>query len=78
MKTFNRNMIIYKSLEEIEIMREAAQVVSRTLGKVAEEINIGVTPKFLDEMAEDYIRSQNSIPGFLGLIWMSKYIAYFC
>ena len=60
-------MIIYKSLEEIEIMREAAQVVSRTLGKVAEEINIGVTPKFLDEMAEDYIRSQNSIPGFLGL-----------
>ncbi|MES2800150.1 MAG: type I methionyl aminopeptidase [Bacteroidota bacterium] len=60
-------MIIYKSLEEIEIMREAALVVSRTLGKVAEEIAIGVTPKYLDEMAEDYIRSQQSIPGFKGL-----------
>jgi methionyl aminopeptidase len=26
-----------------------------------------VTPKFLDQLAEDYIRSQNAIPGFLGL-----------
>ena len=64
---FNRNMIIYKTAEEIAIMREAALVVSRTLGKVAEHIAIGVTPKFLDQMAEDYIRSQNAIPGFLGL-----------
>lgn len=60
-------MIIYKSAAEIEIMRQAAQVVSRTLGKIAEVIDIGVTPKFLDEMAEDYIRSQNAIPGFKGL-----------
>lgn len=67
MRLFDRNMIIYKSLEEIEIMREAALVVSRTLGKVAEEIKEGVTPLFLDKMAEEYIRSQNSIPGFLGL-----------
>src|SRR5574343_1473410 len=67
MKIFNRNMIIYKTPQEIEIMREAAQVVSRTLGKVAEEIKIGVTPKYLDKMAEEYIRSQNAVPGFLGL-----------
>ena len=67
MKLFNRNMILYKTLEEIEIMREAAQVVSRTLGKVAEEIRAGITPKYLDALAEDYIRSQKSIPGFLGL-----------
>jgi len=67
MKIFNRNMIIYKTAAEIEIMREAAQVVSRTLGKVAEAIAIGVTPKYLDQLAEDYIRSQKSIPGFLGL-----------
>ena len=60
-------MIIYKTAAEIEIMREAAQVVSRTLGKVAEAIAIGVTPKYLDQLAEDYIRSQKSIPGFLGL-----------
>lgn len=67
MKIFDRNMIIYKTPQEIEIMREAALVVSRTLGKVAEEIKIGITPKYLDQLAEDYIRSQKSIPGFLGL-----------
>ena len=41
-------------------MREAALVVSRTLGKVAEEIGMGVTPRFLDTMAEEYIRSQKA------------------
>lgn len=60
-------MIIYKTPEEIEIMREAAQIVSRTLGKIAEKIGPGVTPLELDALAEDYIRSQDAIPGFLGL-----------
>jgi methionyl aminopeptidase len=64
---FCRDMIIYKTAEEIEIMRQAALVVSRTLGKVAEKIAIGVTPRELDRLAEDYIRSQGAIPGFLGL-----------
>ena len=49
-------MIIYKTPEEIEIMREAAQIVSRTLGKIAEKIEIGVTPIELDALAEAYIR----------------------
>lgn len=62
-----RDMIVYKTREEIEIMREAAQIVSRTLGKVAEAIEPGVTPLELDAIAEKYIRSQNAIPGFLGL-----------
>ena len=60
-------MIIYKSKEEIEIMRDAAQVVSRTLGEVAKLIKPGVTPLSLDKMAHDYILSQNAKPGFLGL-----------
>ncbi len=60
-------MIYYKTREEIEILREAAQVVSRTLGKVAEAIEPGITPLELDAIAENYIRSQNAIPGFLGL-----------
>ena len=64
---FNKERIIYKTAAEIEIMREAAQIVSRTLGKVAEVINEGITPNFLDQMAEDYIRSQKAIPGFKGL-----------
>jgi methionyl aminopeptidase len=60
-------MIKYKSKEEIELLRAAAQVVSRTLGKVAEAIGPEVTTLALDKIAEDYIRSQNAIPGFLGL-----------
>ena len=67
MNFFNRNMIIYKTPAEIEIMREAAQIVSRTLGLIASEIRPGVTPLYLDRIAEEYIRSQNAIPGFLGL-----------
>ncbi|GGH65444.1 type I methionyl aminopeptidase [Phaeocystidibacter marisrubri] len=60
-------MIIYKSKEEIELMRESAQIVSRTLGVVAKEIKPGVTPLYLDKLAEDYIRSQGAEPGFLGM-----------
>ncbi len=67
MNFLKQNVIKYKTAEEIEIMRQAAQVVSRTLGKVAEMIGPGVTPIQLDTMAEAYIRSQDSIPGFLGL-----------
>ena len=67
MNFLNKKMIIYKTPEEIEIMREAAQIVSRTLGVIAERIEVGVTPLELDKIAEDYIRSQDAIPGFLGL-----------
>jgi len=60
-------MIVYKTAEEIEIMREAAQIVSRTLGILTPHIKPGTTPLELDKMAEEYIRSQDAIPGFLGL-----------
>jgi methionyl aminopeptidase len=59
--------IISKTPEEIELMREAALVVSRTLGMLASEVKPGVTTLYLDKLAEDYIRSQDAIPGFLGL-----------
>lgn len=67
MNFLNKSMIKYKTAEEIEIMRQAALVVSRTLGKVAEIIRPGITLLELDKMAEAYIRSQDAIPGFLGL-----------
>ena len=60
-------MIVLKTKEEIEIMREAAQIVSRTLGLLASYIKPGITPIKLDEIAEEYIRSQNALPGFKGL-----------
>jgi methionyl aminopeptidase len=67
MKLFQRNMIIYKTPAEIEIMREAAQIVSRTLGLIAAEIKPGADMLKIDKMAEEYIRSQNAVPGFLGM-----------
>jgi methionyl aminopeptidase len=60
-------VIVYKTREEIEIMRAAAQVVSRTLGVVAEAIRPGVTPLELDKLAETYIRDQGAEPAFKGL-----------
>jgi methionyl aminopeptidase len=60
-------MIILKTAEEIEKLRQAALVVSRTLGMLAAEIKPGITPKYLDQLAEDFIRSQGAEPGFKGL-----------
>ena len=60
-------MIQYKSKEEIEIMRESALIVSKTLGLMAEHIKPGVTPLELDKIAEEFIRDQGAKPGFLGL-----------
>lgn len=60
-------MIQAKTHEEIELMRESALVVSRTLGMLAAEIRPGVTGLQLDRLAEAYIRDQGAEPGFLGM-----------
>ena len=60
-------MIKVKTREEIEIIRESALVVSKTLGMLANEVKPGVTTLYLDKLAEDFIRSEGAIPGFLGL-----------
>lgn len=59
--------IVLKSLEEIELIRESALIVSKTLGVLASEIKPGVTSIKLDEIAETFIRDHNAEPGFLGL-----------
>ena len=67
MHPYFRIMIQIKSAEEIELMRQSALVVSKTLGMLASEIKEGVTTKHLDTLAEDYIRSLGALPGFKGL-----------
>lgn len=59
-------MIYLKNREEIELMRESALMVSRTLGLIAREIRPGVIPLALDKLAEEYIRDNGGIPAFKG------------
>jgi len=60
-------MIKIKSLEEIELMRESALIVSMTLGMLAGEVKPGVSTLSLDALAETFIRDHGAVPGFLGL-----------
>lgn len=60
-------MINYKTAEEIELMRQAAQVVSKTLGEIAKVLQPGVTGLELDKLAEECIRDHGATPAFLGL-----------
>ena len=58
--------MIVKTAEEVELLRENALIVSRTLAAVAKEIRPGVQTKTLDRIAEEFIRSQGAVPGFKG------------
>ena len=60
-------MIIPKTREQIELMRESALLVSKTLGIIATEMVPGVTTLHIDKLAEEFIRDHGGIPGFKGL-----------
>jgi len=59
-------MIERKSNAEIETMARAGRVVAETLTKLGEGIRPGMTTRDLDELAEEYIRSQGGVPTFKG------------
>lgn len=59
-------MILFKTPEEIELLRQSNLLVSKTLGEVASMIKPGVTTKALDKRAEEFIKDNHGIPGFLG------------
>ncbi|MDR2853889.1 MAG: type I methionyl aminopeptidase [Prevotellaceae bacterium] len=58
-------MIFIKSDEEIELLRESNQIVARALGEMAKIIEPGITTKFIDKRADEFIRDNGAIPGFL-------------
>jgi methionyl aminopeptidase len=59
-------MIIYKSDEQIELIRESSLLVGKTLAEVAKLIKPGIHPIELDKVAEEFIRDHNAIPAFKG------------
>lgn len=59
-------MVRPKTEEEIELLRENAILVSKTLAEVGKEVAPGVTTARLNEVAETFIRDNGAIPSFLG------------
>lgn len=59
-------MIYYKTIEEIERIRESSLLVARTLAEVAKRISPGVTSLDLDKLAEEFIRDHGAVPAFKG------------
>jgi len=59
-------MIYLKTDEEIELMREANQLVGKTLGELAKNIKPGISTLQLDKIADTFIRDHGALPAFLG------------
>ena len=58
--------IFLKTEDEIELMRQANQLVGRTLGELAKHIKPGITTLQLDKIADEFIRDNGAIPTFKG------------
>jgi methionyl aminopeptidase len=58
-------MIYYKTIQEIESMRESALLVSRTLTEVAKILKPGVPTLTLDKFIGEFIRDNQAFPSFL-------------
>jgi methionyl aminopeptidase len=59
-------MIILKSPEEIKTMAQACRIVAKTLDYVGNMIRPGITTLQLEQIAEEYIKSNNATPAFKG------------
>lgn len=59
-------MIYLKTPEEIQLMREACALTSRTLGEVAKYVTEGVTTHRLDAIAREYIADNGGRASCLG------------
>ncbi len=59
-------MILIKTKKEIDLIRESSKIVAEALQLMRSNIKPGITTLELDEIAEDYIRSNNAIPAFKG------------
>lgn len=57
-------MVHLKTDEEIEIIKESAQILGKAHGEVARLIKPGVKTSTLDKVAEEFIRDHGGIPSF--------------
>ncbi len=57
-------MVHLKTDEEIQIIKESAQILGKAHAEVARKINPGVKTKDLDRIAEEFIRDHHGVPSF--------------
>lgn len=58
-------MVLFKSLEEIEIMKRSGQIIARVLEKLKEFVTPGISTFELNAIADETIRKYGAIPSFL-------------
>jgi methionyl aminopeptidase len=58
-------MIYYKTEAEIELLKQSALLVSKTLSEVAKLLKPGITTLFIDEFIGHFIKDHQAIPSFL-------------
>jgi len=57
-------MIHYKSSEEIELIKESADILGRAHGEIAKLIKPGINTNKLDKLAEEFIKDNGGVPSF--------------
>ncbi|HEY9117926.1 MAG TPA: type I methionyl aminopeptidase [Roseivirga sp.] len=59
-------MIFYKTEEEIQLIRESAEILAKTHGEIAKLIKPGIKTKDLDKVAEEFIKDHGATGSFKG------------
>lgn len=59
-------MIFYKTEEEIQLIRESADILGRAHGEVAKYVRPGIKTKELDKIAEEFIKDHGAKASFKG------------
>jgi methionyl aminopeptidase len=58
-------MMIYKTNEQIELMRQSALLVSKTLTEIAKMLRPGITTLSIDKAIGEFVRDHHAVPSFL-------------
>lgn len=59
-------MIHYKTSEEVQKIKNSADILAKAHGEVAKHIKVGVKTSYLDKIAEEFIRDHGAVPSFKG------------
>lgn len=58
-------MMIYKTNEQVDLMRQSALLVSKTLAEIAKTLKPGITSLSIDKKIGEFVKDHQAIPSFL-------------